>query len=109
MIGAVCAMMLASCTASRHTATSVGVSAVVTSLNVADMTVGDRVTYRYNTSGKDRRGGVNNCKNAAIAAFLRANGNADVIVSPEFSFDTNLEIIEVSGRPGTYNNFRSVN
>ena len=109
IIGAVGALVLSSCTASIHTATPVNVSAVVSSTNVADFTVGERMTYRYNTSSKDRRGGVKNCKAAAIAAFLRTNGNADVIVAPEFSFDTNLEVIEVTGRPGTYNNFRSVN
>lgn len=110
--GAACALMLSSCTAfhaTTHTATLVNVPTVVSSANVADLIVGERVTYKYTTTKDDRNGGLNNCKAAAVAALLKSNGNADVIVAPEFEIDSDLNYILVTGRPAKYNNFRSAN
>lgn len=112
MIGAVCAMVLASCGSYRYTtysATTVAIPTLVSSENVADLKVGNRVTFRYTTTQDDRNAGLANCKAAAITALLKANGYADVIVSPEFVIDSDWNYVEVSGRPATYTNFRSAN
>lgn len=109
---AACVLLMTSCgsfRATTHTATSVNVPTAVTSTNVADLEVGKRVTFRYTTTKEDRTGGVNNCKAAAITALLKQSGNADVIVSPEYVIDADLNYVEVTGRPATYKNFRSAN
>jgi len=90
-----------------YTATSVGVGTSVQSQNIADLDVSERVTYRYTTTSDDRAYGLSNCKAAAIAAMLKNNGNADVIVAPEYKYDSKLNFIEVTGRPAKYKNFRS--
>lgn len=109
---AACALLVTSCgsfRANNYTATSVKVPTSVVSANVADLQVGERVTFRYTTSKLDRAGGAENCKRAAVAALLKKQGNADVIVSPEYVVDSQLDFVEVTGRPATYKNFRSAN
>ena len=93
-----------------HTATQVNVQAAISSTNVADLEVGERVTFTYTTTTQDRTGyyALDNCKSAAIAAMLKQYGNADVIVAPEFKYSTDLKTIEVTGRPAKYSNFRGV-
>ena len=111
-IGAVCAVMLTSRGSYRYTAysaTAVNVPTVIASESVADLNVGERVSLRYTTTKDDRTAGLANCKAAAIAALLKANGYADVIVAPEFIIDSDWNYVEVSGRPAKYTNFRSAN
>lgn len=112
LAAAACALFMTSCgsfRANTYTATAVNVPTVVTSANVADLAVGERVTLRYTTTKEDRTGGMANCKKAAIAALLKKSGNADVIVSPEYFIDPDMNFVEVTGRPATYKNFRSAN
>lgn len=109
---AAAALLLTSCGVVRteyYSATKLPVATVVSSANVADLQVGDRVTYRYTTTAEDRRAGENECKNAAVWNLLKVNGNADVLVSPEFHYDKSLNIVEVTGRPAFYKNFRGAN
>ena len=40
--------------------------------------------------------------------MLKAN-NADILVAPEYHYDSNLKYIEVTGRPAYYTNFRAGN
>lgn len=91
------------------TATAVEVSSNITTNTIADLEVGNRVIFTYKTTSQDRSGynAVANCKVAAVNAMLKTYNNADVIVAPEFKFDSNLKEIEVSGRPATYKNFRN--
>lgn len=111
-MAAVCALFLTSCGSIKMghtTATKVGVGTSIMSENVADLEVGSRVSLRYTTTAEDRRAGIENCKNAAVSALLKSNGYADIIVSPEYSYDSALNYVEVSGRPAKYKNFRSAN
>lgn len=101
-------LLLSSCgSLQRTTATVVPVSNSISTVSVADLEVGNRVTYIYNTTNENRVGGLDNCKMAAVAALLKANGNADVLIAPEYSFKGDMKVIEVSGRPAKYKNFRS--
>ncbi|MCH5239671.1 MAG: hypothetical protein J1F38_05565 [Muribaculaceae bacterium] len=100
-------LAMTSCKSNLWTATQVPVSNTVATCTVADLNVGNRVSYTYRPTSADRKGGLKNCKNAAIAALLKENGNADVLVAPEFNYDNTLTYITVSGRPATYKNFRS--
>lgn len=111
-----CLVLLASCGTTyqagmTYTATPVDVATVVTSNNVADLEVGDRVTFTYTTTAQDRMGyyALGNCKAAAISAMLKQYGNADVVVAPEFKYSSDLKTIEVTGRPAKYKHFRSAN
>ena len=112
-----CLMLLASCGTSyqsglNYTATSVNISPTISSTNVVDLEVGERVTFVYETKAQDRSMGyyaLENCKNAAISAMLKEYGNADVIVAPEFKYTSNFTTIEVTGRPAKYKNFRGAN
>ncbi|MCH5225127.1 MAG: hypothetical protein J1D77_03970 [Muribaculaceae bacterium] len=101
------AMMLAmtSCKTNIWTATQVHVPTTVCSASVANLQVGNRITYTYYPTAQEKKGGLKNCKNAAIAAMLKENGNADVIVAPEFNYDNTLKAITVTGRPASYSNF----
>lgn len=103
------AMLMTSCgTVSRYTtASSVDVSNTVTTTTIADLEVGERVKYVYNTTESERLAGREVCRNAAIASLLKQSGNADVLVAPEFSYDGEMKTIEVSGRPAKYRNFRN--
>lgn len=107
-----CALSLTSCgvlKTNHYDATCIPVATGVSSANVADLEVGDRVTYRYTTTAADRQAGVENCKRAAVWALLKTNGNADVLVSPEFYYDKDYNFVEVTGRPAKYKNFRGAN
>lgn len=112
LVAAALALLTSSCGGlkfSNTTATTVHVRTEVASANVADLEVGNRVTFRYTTTAQDRHSGLTVCKNAAVAALLKANGSADVLVSPEYNYDSDYNYIEVSGRPGKYTNFRGAN
>lgn len=103
-----CLLLFASCGSfHKTTATSIPVNNAITSVSIADLEVGNRVTYTYTTTSEDRAAGVENCKKAAVAALLKANGNADVLVAPEYSYKGDIKSIEVSGRPAKYINFRN--
>ena len=110
LVAVVCTTLITSCSLIKsvtHTASSVDVSTSIVSNNIADLEVGDRVTYKYTPTSNDRKLGVKNCKAAAIASMLQHYKNADIIVSPEFKYDSKLNYVEVTGRPAKYKNFRS--
>lgn len=105
------ALLFASCgslTVSK-TATTVAVPTAVSSASVADLNVGERVTYRYTPTKEERASGLSNLKSIAVSALLKQHGNADVLVAPEYEIGGGMKYIEVSGRPATYKNFRSAN
>lgn len=106
-LAGVAMLTLGSCSSTIWTASTAEVENCVYTSSVADLNVGAKATYTYNTTSKDRKAGGKNCLRAAVANMLKANGNADVLVAPEFKYDNKMEKIEVSGYPATYKNFRS--
>lgn len=104
-----CLLLFASCSnlSRTTTATMIDVNNVIVTNTIANLEVGERVSYTYNPESSERVGGADACKKAAVAALLKANGNADVLVAPEFSYKADMKAIEVSGRPAKYKNFRS--
>lgn len=100
-------LSLGSCKATHWTATTASVENCVYTSSVADLKVGPKASFTYNTTSKDRKGGGKNCLRAAVASMLKANNNADVLVAPEFKYDNDMKTIEVCGYPATYTNFRS--
>ena len=67
----------------------------------------ERITHRYIHRGD---GGVTNAQNWAIIEALRLNGNADVLIAPQYEIKIKGFTIEVnvSGYPAKYKNIRSV-
>lgn len=113
---AVAALMLASCTTTTKTARTESIPYSMYNANVADLNVGERISYTLTPSKDIRRGGLNNCKKAAIQNALVENGNADLLVEPQFVvssrrglFGTTIKSVTVTGRPAKYKNFRTLN
>lgn len=85
---------------------------------IADLNVSNRVVYTLNPTKELRAGGLANVKKAAIMEALTANGNADLMLEPEFvvarkkgplGLINKVTSVTVSGRPATYKNFRATN
>lgn len=109
------ALTAASCTTTTKTARTENIPYSMYNANAADLQVGDRVTYTYAPSAAIRRAGVANCKKAAISECLAQNGNADLLVEPQFVvsvhrglFGSKVTSVTVTGRPAKYVNIRSL-
>ena len=84
-LGLLSVLMLSSCITTTKTARTATTSASIKNATVADLRVTDhRVTYTMSPSKAIQRAGLNNVKQAAIQEALTKNGNADVMVEPEF-------------------------
>lgn len=111
---AVAALCLASCSKPTLTKTARTESIPYTmyNANVADLQVGDRITYTFSPSKEIRRVGEGNCKKAAMAQALAENGNADLLVEPQYIVSKGRKgkvlSVTVTGRPAKYKNFRSL-
>ena len=109
-------VLLSSCITTTKTARTASTSATIKNATVADLRVTDhRVTYTMSPSKAIQRGGLSNVKQAAIQEALTLNGNADVLVEPEFVieqerslFGSRINSITVTGRPAYYENFRTL-
>jgi len=112
----VAALMAASCTTTTKTARTESVPYSMYNATVADLDVASaRISYTMKTTPAIRRGGPANCKKAAIQEALAANGNADLLLEPQFVlnhyrglFGSKIVSVTVTGRPATYKNFRSM-
>lgn len=110
LVGAVVAF--ASCTTTSKTARTESIPYAMYNANVADLEVGERVAYTMTPTKSIRRGGESNVKKAAIQDVLLQNGNADLLVEPQFVITKrkkSIKSITVTGRPAKYKNFRSLN
>lgn len=114
LVGAVVAF--ASCTTTTKTARTESIPYSMYNANVADLEVGERVSYTMTPTKEIRRGGDANVKKAAIQDVLMKNGNADLLVEPQFIISKRKGVgggkitsITVTGRPAKYKNFRSLN
>lgn len=118
---AVASLLLSACgtvqQTTQKTATTADVSMQVHSTTVADLKVGDRITYTMTPSDDVLRGGEANVKHVAEAeALVQKGGNADVLVEPKYTITkkhrpfggSKITSITVSGRPAFYTNFRSL-
>lgn len=106
--------LLSSCTTLTKTARTASTTTSLQSTTVADLKVADeRITYTMAPSKEIRRGGLSNIKQAAEQEALTKNGNADVLLEPQYViskrkglFGSKITSITVSGRPAYYTNFR---
>lgn len=74
-----------SCTTISKTASTIDVNNSLTSKSDVELTIADkRISHNHRVTAKERRGGTKNVYNAAVSSALKANGNADVFVAPEY-------------------------
>ncbi|MBO4611710.1 MAG: hypothetical protein J5671_00900 [Bacteroidaceae bacterium] len=106
----------ASCTSITKTARTESIPYSMYNATAADLEVGERITYTVKPSKAIRKGGVPNVKKSAIHEALLQNGNADLLVEPQFVlskrtglFGSKIKSITVTGRPAKYKNFRPLN
>lgn len=117
LVIAIAAISLCSCSTITHTATTETVSTELYNRSSADLTVSpNKISYTFTPNDTYRRAGVGGVKKAAIAKALEANGNADVLVAPEFEikktrglFTTKVKYVTVKGYPAKYTNVRPMN
>ena len=118
IIGLSVLMLMSSCVTTTKTARTAETSTSIKNATVADLKVADqRITYTMTPSKEIQRAGLSNVKQAAIQEALTKNGNADVMVEPEFVismknnfiFGKEVTSITVTGRPAYYTNFRTLN
>lgn len=108
-------MTLASCTTMTKTATTVDVNNGLNSASTADLAISqNKISYTHKTKAKERRAGRKNVINSAVSAALQANGEADVLVAPEYTvvkksglFGSKIKTVIVTGYPAKYKNFKS--
>ena len=110
---------LASCTTTTKTARTESVPYSMYNATVADLQVAPaRITYTMRPSKQINKGGIGNVKQAVIQEALTANGNADLLLEPQFVIShkkgpfgwliNKVTSITVTGRPAAYTNFRSM-
>ena len=112
-----CVLAMSSCTTIVKTASEAAMPASLYSATVADLEVApERITYTMTPSKALQRGGFGNVKKAVENEALTKNGNADILVEPEFVitqtrylFRKKIASITVTGRPAKYTNFHSLN
>ena len=109
------AFMAASCTTTTKTARTENIPYSMYNANAADLQVAERISYSLTPSKEVRRGGLANCKRAAISEALTQNGNADLLVEPQFVisvrrglFKSTVKSVTVTGRPAKYVNIHSL-
>lgn len=108
-LAVIAAMCATSCTTVKKTATTLDVETELVSLNTADLDVApNKITFVYKTPKKEKRLGEKNCIRAAVAEALKLNGNADVLVAPQYVIKNGGKEVTVSGYPAYYKNFRTV-
>lgn len=105
-------LMLSSCSTITHTASTEAVDTEVFNRSNADLNVSSqKITFTYKPDGAHLRGGKKAVLRAAVAKALEANGDADVLVAPQYEvketrglFSTKIKYVTVKGYPATYKN-----
>lgn len=111
-IAAIAALALSSCSTITHTASTEAVDTEVYNRSNADLKVSPKkITYTFTPNNAYRRAGEKAVLRAAVAKALEANGDADVLVAPQFEvkktrglFTTKVKYVTVKGYPATYTN-----
>lgn len=113
-----CVLCLTSCSVLRKsTATTMDVNASLSSKNKADLVVSNnKISYTYTPNKQDRKAGMKHVIDNAVAAALKANDNADVLVQKQhevvykvYMFGRKkIRTVTVTGYPATFANFKSI-
>lgn len=111
LMGVVLLLGASSCTTVKKTSTAQDVCTAVVAGSEADLEVSSKkISFYYKVPKSVRRGGTKSVKATAVAEALKANGNADVLVAPQYDMKIkrgSIREITVTGYPATYKNFRA--
>ena len=110
------AMLAVSCTTTTKTARTESAPYAMYNATVADLEVApQRISYTLIPAREIKKAGLGNCKRACIQEALEKNGNADLLVEPQFVvsmkrtlFGNKVSSVTVTGRPAKYKNFRAL-
>lgn len=99
-----------SCSTITHTASSESVDTELYNRSNAALEVSTKkITYTYKPDGEHNRAGRKAVVQAAVAKALEANGDADVLVAPQYEvkvsrdlFSTKVKYVVVKGYPAKY-------
>lgn len=109
---AAAALSFSSCSTITHTASTESVDTEIINRSNADLEVSDKIiTFTYTPDKAHLRAGEKAVLRAAVAKALEANGNADVLVAPQYEvkktrgvFTNNIKYVIVKGHPAFYKN-----
>lgn len=110
---AIAVLGLASCSSISHTSTTEAVNTEILNRSTAELEVSPKkITYTFTTTPPHRRaGGEKALKAAAVAKALEQNGNADVLVAPQYTVVKSkglgpwkIKSVTVTGYPAFYKN-----
>ena len=109
-------LLLSSCQTMKNTARTARTESSLYSATVVDIepATEKRVSCTINPTRKERRGGLNNVKQAVESKLLEKY-DADILLDPQYViskkrsvFGSKITSISVSGRPACYKNFRTL-
>lgn len=111
-MAAVAVLSLGSCSTVSHTASTEAVDTEIFNRSTADLDVAaQKITFTYTPDAAHRRAGKKAVIRAAVAKALEANGDADVLVAPEYEiketsglFTRKIKYVTVKGYPAKYRN-----
>lgn len=114
ILGASLLLMATSCKVHMATSTSMPIDTDIISRNTADLTVSqEKVSTKYFPTKQERKMGLNLIKQNAVAEVLEKNGNADVLVHPQYViekknyiFRSKILSVKVSGYPAFFKNIK---
>ncbi len=116
LFGLLLALFVSSCSMFRtSTSTTMNVNSSLSSTTIADLDISNvKVSYTYYPKKQDRKAGMTHVIDNAVAATLKANGNADVLVERQYEAvfksrmfgHKKMKSVTVTGYPAIYKNFR---
>ncbi len=115
LLGVALALLVCSCSTFRtSTTTTMNVKSTLNSATTAELQVSEKkISYTFYPKKQDRRAGLNHVINNAVAAALKENGNADILVERQYEaiyksrlFRKKMKSVTVTGYPATYKNFK---
>lgn len=114
-LAAIAVIALSSCSTISHTSSTEDINTAIYNRSSADLVVSDKlITYKFEPNDTYRRAGDKAVLRAAVAKALEQNGNADILVAPQFEvkkkrglFSSKIQYVTVKGHPASYKNIHS--
>lgn len=115
LLGLLLIISVSSCSLLRtSTSTTMNVDSSLTSTTTADLQVSDvKISYTYYPKKQERKAGLNHVISNAVAAALKENGNADILVERQYEavfklrmLGKKIKSVTITGYPATYKNFK---
>ena len=105
---------MASCQVRTATSEVLPIETTLTSKNTAELDVQpQKISYEYVPTRTERKMGKNFVKRNAVAVALEKNGNADVLVNPQYVITekrlllrSKLRSVKVTGYPAVFRNVK---